>query len=192
MLTNCFAACAHLTITVSEIERDICGKKSSLLSYPLAFDAPVKGFPSEYRHPVWYGKTRMVGLPDGEKNEDICNRLGTIRACDRQTDGQTDRHLATAYTRYAYASRSKNHHWSVWYLKGSSKLFQTVGRWRRNSAVPLPSELSWHKEIQQSPNVNAAVLIQWPRGEYRSPIGNAGAKPRWDSHTSNKSNLIQI
>jgi len=110
MLTNCFAACAHLTITVSEIERDICGKKSSLLSYPLAFDAPVKGFPSEYRHPVWYGKTRMVGLPDGEKNEDICNRLGTIRACDRQTDGQTDRHLATAYTRYAYASRSKNHH----------------------------------------------------------------------------------
>ena len=24
------------------------------------------------------------------------------------TDGQTDRHLATAYTRYAYASRSKN------------------------------------------------------------------------------------
>jgi len=28
----------------------------------------------------------MVGLPDGEKNfEDMCNRLGTIPACDRQT-----------------------------------------------------------------------------------------------------------
>jgi len=66
---------------------------------------PLRGFPSEYRHPVWYGKTRMVGLPDGEKIEDIYNGLDTIPACDRQTD----RHLATAYTRYAYASRS-NHY----------------------------------------------------------------------------------
>jgi len=34
MLTNCLAACAHLTITVSEIQRDI-GRKSSIFSYPL-------------------------------------------------------------------------------------------------------------------------------------------------------------
>jgi len=40
MLTNCFAACAHLTISVSEIERDIC-EKIVILAYPLAFDAPV-------------------------------------------------------------------------------------------------------------------------------------------------------
>jgi len=34
----------------------------------------------------------MVGLPDGENNfEDMCNRLGTIPACDRQTDRRTDR-----------------------------------------------------------------------------------------------------
>jgi len=38
MLTNCLASCAHLTITVSEIERDIC--ENIILSYPLAFDAP--------------------------------------------------------------------------------------------------------------------------------------------------------
>jgi len=39
----------------------------------------------------------MVGLSDGEKNfEDIYNRLDPIPACDRQTDGQTDIHLATA------------------------------------------------------------------------------------------------
>jgi len=43
MLTNCLAPCAHLTITVSEIQRDI-GRRSSIFSYPLAFDAPVKGW----------------------------------------------------------------------------------------------------------------------------------------------------
>jgi len=42
MLTNCLAACVHLTITVSEIERYI-GRKSLFFSYPLAFDAPVRG-----------------------------------------------------------------------------------------------------------------------------------------------------
>jgi len=54
MLTNCLAACAHLTITVSEIERDI-GKKSSFFSYPLAFDSPVRGVPVVIAPPrsVW-------------------------------------------------------------------------------------------------------------------------------------------
>ena len=42
--TNCLAACAHLTITVSEIKRDIY-EKIVILSYPLAFDAPVRGVP---------------------------------------------------------------------------------------------------------------------------------------------------
>ena len=55
MLTNCLATGAHLSITVSEIERDI-GEKILILSYPLAFDAPVKGFPSEYRHPFGVAK----------------------------------------------------------------------------------------------------------------------------------------
>ena len=35
-------------------------------------------------------RTRMVGLPDGERNfEVMCNRLDTIPACDGHTDGQT-------------------------------------------------------------------------------------------------------
>ena len=66
MLINCLAACAHLTITVSEIQRDIC-EKILILSYALAFDAPVRGVPVEYRHLLWDGITRMVSLPDGEK-----------------------------------------------------------------------------------------------------------------------------
>jgi len=44
MLTNCLAECANITITVSQIERDI-GQKSSFFSYPLAFDAPVREVP---------------------------------------------------------------------------------------------------------------------------------------------------
>jgi len=44
MLINCVAACAHLTITVYEIQRDV-GRKSSIFSYPVAFEAPVRGIP---------------------------------------------------------------------------------------------------------------------------------------------------
>ena len=44
----------HLSITVSEIQRDIC-EKIGILSYPLAFDAPVKGVPVGISAPplVW-------------------------------------------------------------------------------------------------------------------------------------------
>ena len=49
---------------------------------------------------------RMVGLPDGEKIENICNGLDTIPACDGQTDGQTSCH--GIYALCIYASRSNN------------------------------------------------------------------------------------
>jgi len=67
MLINCLAACADLTITVSEIQRDICGNNRHFIIHSLHSTPPLTGFPSEYRHPVWYGKTRMVSLPDAEK-----------------------------------------------------------------------------------------------------------------------------
>jgi len=44
MLTNCLAACAHLTITVSEIQQEVC-EKIVILSYLLAFDAAIRGVP---------------------------------------------------------------------------------------------------------------------------------------------------
>ena len=33
---------------------------------------PLRGCPSEYRHDIWYGETRMVWLPDAEKILKIC------------------------------------------------------------------------------------------------------------------------
>jgi len=101
MLTNYLAACAHLTITFSEIERDIC-EKVVILSYPLAFDAPVRGVPVRISAPPLVWKSRMVSLSEGEKNfEDMFIRFDVIHERDRRTDGQTDGHCMTAKTALA-------------------------------------------------------------------------------------------
>ena len=68
MFTNCLAACAHLTITLSEIYSEIFVKKNRHFIIPPLHSTPLLGgFPSEYRHPLWCGKIRMVSLPEGEK-----------------------------------------------------------------------------------------------------------------------------
>ena len=47
------------------------GSESRFLPIPPAFDAPVRGFPSEYCYAARRGRTRMVSLPDGEKSSKI-------------------------------------------------------------------------------------------------------------------------
>jgi len=61
--------------------------KIVIFSYPLAFNAPLKGSPSEQRHPVWHAKTRMDWLPDGEKISKIS--LFVLAQLTNVTDRQT-------------------------------------------------------------------------------------------------------
>ena len=103
MLTNCPAACAHLSITVSEIQRDI-REKIGNFSYTLVFDASFRGFQSQYRHSLWYGKTRMASLPDGEKFSKIS--LFVLAQLRNVTDRQTDGHRVTAYTALMHMHRA--------------------------------------------------------------------------------------
>jgi len=65
-------------------------------SYPLAFDAAVRGVPVGIAPPRFVRKTRMAWLPDGEKISNIS--LFVLAQLTNVTDGQTDRHRVTANT----------------------------------------------------------------------------------------------
>ena len=85
----------------------------------------------KYRHPVWYGKTRMVWLPYGEKTSKICLFVLTwsTNVTDRRTDRQTDtacRHRP----RLCIASRGKNHpdFNKIWYTRAHFGIDDT---WQR-------------------------------------------------------------
>jgi len=95
-------------------------RKSWFFIPPLHSTPPLGRSPSEYCHSIWSGKTRMVGLPDGEKLWGYNNRLHTIPACDGQTDI-----LPRHSPRYAYASRGKNY----WLLAGLSVYLSTLSTW---------------------------------------------------------------
>ena len=72
---------------------DIRSESCFLPTLP-AFDAPVSGLPSEYRDPVWHGKTRMAWLPDGEISSKIS--LFVLTQLTNVTDTRTRRHRITA------------------------------------------------------------------------------------------------
>jgi len=105
MLTNCLAACAHLTISVSEIERDICEKIVNF-SYPFAFDAPVRGVSVGILAPPLVRKNKNgVATRRWQNFEDMFIRFDVIHERDGQTDGRTLRDSKDRA--YTYASRGK-------------------------------------------------------------------------------------
>jgi len=89
-------------------DRAIYWSKIVIFHAPLHSTPPLWGFPSEYHHPVWCGKTRMVWLPDGVKisNISLFVLAQLTNVTDRRTDGRTPH--ADIYRAYAYASRGKN------------------------------------------------------------------------------------
>ena len=75
--------------------------KIANFSHPHVFNAPADGSsPWNWVSAQGGQKTRMIGLPGGQKNFKISSfsRLDTIPACDRQTSGQPAIHLLTAKT----------------------------------------------------------------------------------------------
>jgi len=74
--------------------------KIAKFSHPLLFCVPAKGVPLELGTGAWGQKTRMTGLPGRQRSLTISSAfwIECTNVTDRQTDGQTDRHRATAKT----------------------------------------------------------------------------------------------
>ena len=91
-----------LSIFMSETKQDI-GQNHHFFLSPLYSTPPLgrEGVPLEYRYPVWYGKTRVVGLPDGKKMR-IYSAVSTEYRRVSDSDGLC--RLAMHSPRYAYAS----------------------------------------------------------------------------------------
>ena len=94
MLTNCLAACAHLTITVSEIQRDIC-EKSSFYHTPCIL-RPVRGGGSRRNIGTPFGaeKLEWCRYPMVKNFEDTFIRFDVVHERVRRPDGWMDRHCS--------------------------------------------------------------------------------------------------
>ena len=104
-------------------DRAIYWSKIVIFNTPLHSTPLSGGFPSEHRHPVWYEKTRMVWLPDGEKISMIS--LFVLAQLTNVADGRTDRHRVTEIAALCITSHSKNgaHYTENFCLKTSNKSY---------------------------------------------------------------------
>jgi len=96
--------CSIVTTARSCIISDNLVENCDFSHTPAAFDPVLWTSPLEYCRKVWYGKTRMVWLPDGEKFDNTLSSFDIIPVpiCDRQDI------LPQHSPRYAYALRGKN------------------------------------------------------------------------------------
>jgi len=119
---------------------------------PLAFDAPVReGFPSEYRHPIWDGKTRMASLPDGKKISNIS--LFVLTWSTNVTDRRT---LDDSNDRACIASRSNDH------PPGTNQAQCRVTTLIESSALPCTTgRIYYHKQMRNR-LILASVIAKTP------------------------------
>jgi len=93
-------------------DRAIYWSKIVIFSYPLHSMPPLGGFPSEHRHPVWYGKTRMCGYQMVKKFRRYLyafwHNSRTWRT-DRQTPG--DGHTDGTLNKWQCIARTACLHW---------------------------------------------------------------------------------
>jgi len=84
-----------LSVLCAQLTRDLLEIAKFLFHTPLHSAPPLGGSPSEYRHPVWYMKTRLVELSDGGKTLSICVTVYTQyrRVTDGRTGRQTSCHI---------------------------------------------------------------------------------------------------
>ena len=132
---------------VARIERDI-GRISSFFHTPLHSTPPLRGFPSEHRHPVWRAKTRMAWL-DGEKISKIA--LFVLAQLTNVTEGQTDGHRVTAYTACIASRGNKMPFCCLWRDVETSchKHFVLVSR--HQQTPPLTTNDKCHKVQDRGP-----------------------------------------
>ena len=96
-------------------------KDNSVLAKPLAACTYLSSIVFRVIYDVWYGKTRMAWLPDGEKISKIS--LFVLTQLTNVTDGHTCRHIP----RLCIASRGKNGSWPSWKSIKSFILNLSVG-----------------------------------------------------------------